>query len=136
MTYEEVVAGAASSYRDQIAESLDADRARLRRARGEVAELEQSVAFLERLLAMGDGGSTNVAAVDMTLHDAMAAVLNETPGHRLRPSELVAEINRRGLYRMRDGRAVEAQQIHARVGHYSHLFAKQDGFIVLRSPES
>jgi hypothetical protein len=32
---------------------------------------------------------------------------------------------------MRDGRPVEAQQIHARVGHYPNLFAKEGTFIKL-----
>jgi hypothetical protein len=32
---------------------------------------------------------------------------------------------------MRDGRPVEAQQIHARVGQYPHLFIREGTFIKL-----
>ena len=42
-------------------------------------------------------------------------------------SELAAQIDHRGLYKMRDGRRVEAQQIHARVGHYPDLFGRDGG---------
>jgi len=33
---------------------------------------------------------------------------------------------------MRDGRKVEAQQIHARVGHYPELFEREGTFIKLK----
>ena len=37
---------------------------------------------------------------------------------------------------MRDGRPVEAQQIHARVGHYGHIFERWGTFIGLRGQGS
>lgn len=49
----------------------------------------------------------------------------------LRAGDLAARINSRRLYRMRDGRPVEAQQIHARVNNYSDLFEKEGTFIRL-----
>lgn len=49
----------------------------------------------------------------------------------MRAVDLAAEIDRRKLYRMRDGRPVEAQQIHARVGNYPHLFTRNGTFIRL-----
>jgi hypothetical protein len=52
----------------------------------------------------------------------------------MRAGDLAAQVNGRGLYRMRDGRPVEAQQIHARVGQYPHVFNKQGTFITLSSP--
>jgi hypothetical protein len=61
----------------------------------------------------------------------MAEVLRSAPAGMLRAGDLAAGIERRRLYRMRDGRPVEAQQIHARVGHYPHLFAKEGTFIRL-----
>ncbi len=67
----------------------------------------------------------------MTLHEAMAEVLRTTHEHMLRAGDLAAEVDRCGLYKMRDGRPVEAQQIHARVGHYQHLFTKVGTFITL-----
>lgn len=69
----------------------------------------------------------------MTLHEAMLAVLRTAPGARMTARELCDQINRRGLYRMRDGRPVEIQQIHARAGNYSHLFVRVGDGIALRS---
>ena len=66
----------------------------------------------------------------MTLHDAMEVVLRDA-AHGMRAGDLASEITRRRLYRMRDGRPVEAQQIHARVGNYPHLFKKVGTFIHL-----
>jgi hypothetical protein len=67
----------------------------------------------------------------MTLHDAMAEVLRGEPGRMLRAGDLAREIERRRLYRMRDGRPVESQQIHARVNHYDEVFTKEGTFIKL-----
>ena len=66
------------------------------------------------------------------LHEAMAEVLRTAPERMMRAGDLAAAIERRGLYRMRDGRPVEAQQIHARVGHYGTLFTKEGTFIKLK----
>jgi hypothetical protein len=65
------------------------------------------------------------------LHDAMIEVLQSTPERMLRAGDLAAEINRRRLYQMRDGRPVEAQQMHAHLGQYPHLFAKEGTYIGL-----
>ena len=62
----------------------------------------------------------------------MTVVINDSHVRMLRASDLASEIDRRGLYRMRDGRPVEAQQIHARVGQYPHLFEKEGTFIKLK----
>jgi hypothetical protein len=43
--------------------------------------------------------------------------------------ELATEVNRRGLYKRRDGRALDAVQIRARAGQYSSLFARREGRI-------
>ena len=67
----------------------------------------------------------------MTLHDAMAAVLERAPGQMMRAGDIAAEIERRGLYRMQNGRPVEAQQIRARVGHYGERLTKEGTFIKL-----
>jgi hypothetical protein len=55
-------------------------------------------------------------------------VLTESPEGKLRAGEIIAEIDRRGLYRMRDGRLPESQQIHARASHYPDLFDKDGSF--------
>lgn len=76
----------------------------------------------------------DVDSQGLTLHEAMAIVLKDAPGGMMRAGDLAAQVNGRGLYRMRDGRPVEAQQIHARVGQYPHVFNKQGTFITLSSP--
>lgn len=67
----------------------------------------------------------------MTLHEAMRQVLEAAPGRRLQARALLDQINRRGLYRMRDGRAVGLQQIHARVANYPQLFVRSGDAIAL-----
>lgn len=62
----------------------------------------------------------------MALHDAMKAVLEASPDWRMPAGELAREIDRRGLYKMRDGRAVESQQIHARANNYDDTFNRND----------
>ncbi|MBN9327309.1 hypothetical protein [Cellulomonas sp. 73-145] len=79
-----------------------------------LAEAETRVASMQFLLSLVDAPAE---AVRTSLHEAMRTVLQSTPGHVMPAVELAREINRRGLYRMRDGRPVEAQQIHARVGN-------------------
>jgi hypothetical protein len=67
----------------------------------------------------------------ITLHEAMREVLQTAPLRMMRAQDLAAEIDRRRLYRMRDGRAVEPQQIHARTGNYPNLFEREGTFIKL-----
>ncbi len=62
----------------------------------------------------------------------MAEVLRMAPQYKMRPVDLATEINRRGLYTMRDGRPIETQQIHARVGNYPDMFERDGAFIRLR----
>jgi hypothetical protein len=64
----------------------------------------------------------------MTLHAAMHKVLKEAAGGKLRAGEIIAEIDRQGLYRMRDGRQPESQQIHARANHYPNMFGKEGSY--------
>jgi hypothetical protein len=119
---------------DELRGDLDHARHLLQRARLQVSELERQVASLESLLMLADDvDASNPEPSGLTLHEAMSAVLKSAPAGMLRAGDLAAEINRQQLYRMRDGRPVEAQQIHARVGHYQHLFAKEGTFIKLHS---
>lgn len=64
----------------------------------------------------------------MTLHAAMYKVLKESPQGKLRAGEIISGIGRQGLYRMRDGRLPESQQIHARASHNPDLFGKDGSF--------
>lgn len=117
--------------------------AALEEARGELRELEQHRAELLalisatetalRLRTAGVGERTRAAASDdrapsspvradqLTLHQAMAVVLRDGP---LTFRQIADEVNRRGLYRKRDGSTVEINQVHARSRNYRHLFEK------------
>lgn len=129
--YRELVAQVAATHVDEISGDLDRARHRLRRARQEVAELETRVLSLEGLLALTTDADPPDVTATMTLHEAMIEVLRASHEQMMRAADLAIEIDRRGLYRMRDGRPVEAQQIHARVGNYPHLFSKVGTFITL-----
>lgn len=60
----------------------------------------------------------------MTLHKAIESVLRENGNQWMMVHELVTEVNRRGLYRKRDGTEVGANQIHARTNNYDSIFEK------------
>jgi BMFP domain-containing protein YqiC len=120
-----------SAHLDEVVADLDHARHNLAHHRTEVAELERRVAHLEGLLALVQLESEDPEqSGGKTLHQAMVEVLRDA-SHGLRAGDLASEINRRRLYRMRDGRPVEAQQIHARVGNYGHLFKKVGTLIEL-----
>lgn len=135
MGYWEDAQAVATAHRHEI----EADVARLRRELSSVerqaAELTTQLDALNALLTLAkeprreDSGQSS--GRNMTLHDAMVEVLRATPMRMGRAVDLAAEVNRRGLYQMKDGRPVEPQQIHARVGRYRHLFEREDTFIKL-----
>jgi hypothetical protein len=133
MVFEAEVRSVVAAHLDEVVADLDHARRDLAHHRREVLELERRVARLEGLLALAEVDSSGVVgdvSDGLTLHEAMVVVLRDA-AHGLRAGDVAAEINRRRLYRMRDGRPVEAQQIHARVGNYGHLFKKAGTFIEL-----
>ncbi len=67
----------------------------------------------------------------MLLHEAIAKVLREKK-NLMTAQELADVINSRKLYRRKDGRDIEPQQISARVSNHPELFARVDGKIRLR----
>ena len=67
----------------------------------------------------------------MTLHGAMEAILREWGPTRI--TKLAEEIDRRGLYKRRDGRPAGAHQVHARVHNYPDSFVRvRPGVVGLR----
>lgn len=135
MDYVSEVEKIVTAHREEIEHDLAQARNAVARSRDEIAEWERRAAALEWLLTqVGDGSAPN--RVDHTLHEAMAVVLQSVPERMMRAGDLAAEIDRRGLYKMRDGRPVESQQIHARVGHYPRLFRKEGTFITLADEPS
>jgi hypothetical protein len=135
MNHQAEIAQVVAANRDELRGDLNQARHALQRARSEALQLERQVASLEALLDLAaEQGTTEPEESGMTLHEAMADVLRSAPEGMLRAGDLAGEIERRRLYRMRDGRPVEAQQIHARVGHYPQLFTKAGTFIKLVDP--
>jgi len=132
MSYIELVRQVAVGRADEIRGDLDAARAALRQGYLQTSEAERRVKSLEFLLELASAEQYEVGSPGLTLHQAMAIVLCNQPGRMLRAGDLAAEIARRGLYRMKDGRPAEAQQIRARTEHYGHLFERQGTFIKLR----
>lgn len=65
----------------------------------------------------------------LTLHEAIAVVLRE--GAKT-SRELADEINRRNLYRRKDGRPLPANQVSARVRAYGCLFERKGKMIFLK----
>lgn len=65
----------------------------------------------------------------LTLHEAIAVVLRE--GAKT-SRELADEINRRNLYRRKDGRPLPANQVSARIRAYGYLFERKERMIFLK----
>ncbi len=64
------------------------------------------------------------------LHYAMEQLLIEV-GAPVNASELAQQVNKRGLYRKRDGSPVAPDQIRARARQYGHVFAQSAGIVSL-----
>lgn len=111
--------------RAEIEQDLTAARRVRDEATKDLAEAERRVISFEFLLSLATD-QTEEPTERMSLHDAMAHVLASVPANRMPAGDLAREINRRGLYKMRDGRPVEPQQIHARVGNYGDRFDRND----------
>jgi hypothetical protein len=117
--------------REMITEALESAHAELAALKSRQAELEDQIAEAESAL-----GSGVVRLKDrhqrLTLHEALAKVLRESGTEWMTARELTDEVNRRGLYRKRDGSALEVNQVHARTNNYDELFEKEGSNIRLR----
>ena len=136
MEYHEEIANVVATRREELKADRDAARRIAESLRTQLAEAERRVQLYEALLAFDPDEAHSLGEVPVghvTLHVAMQMVLKDAPNQMMRPAELAAAIHARGLYRMRDGRAVETQQIHARVGNYENLFERDGTFIKLKS---
>jgi HB1, ASXL, restriction endonuclease HTH domain len=124
--------------------ALDANRAAIEagldEAERELAELQERERELQALIARGratlgeqlDGAPASDEP--RTLHEAIKLVLEEAGNRWMTVRELAEAVNRRGLYRKRDGSSVEANQIHARTRNYEAMFEKDGPRIRLRAP--
>ncbi|MGH2655929.1 MAG: HTH domain-containing protein [Actinomycetota bacterium] len=116
-TRAEVQAALAAAQTDLA--DLDERRRRLQE------EIDAAHAWLGTPEHNGDTGR-------LSLHEAMALVLRENGNQGMRAPELATEINRRDLYRMRNGSPAGAHQIHARVHNYPDMFVRVEGTIRLK----
>lgn len=135
MGYQDEVAKVVAARREELKADLDAAKRTAESLRAQLAEAERRVQSYEALLAFDPDEARSLGEVPVghvTLHVAMQMVLKDAPNQMMRPADLAAAIHARGLYRMRDGRAVETQQIHARVGNYEDLFERAGTFIKLK----
>ena len=120
---------ALSENTDRIREGLQGAEMELRGLLERVASLEETIARAHS--ALGESTTKEVPGM-LTLHRAIDTVLADNVNEWMRAPDLAGDINRRGLYRMRDGRSVEPGQIHARVRNYDDMFERDSGRIRLR----
>lgn len=113
--------------RPEVEAALDRARRELQgldiRRRELLGEIESAEGFLG---LEEDGGDD-----PMTLHEAMVAVLKEWQQSRV--TKLADEIEKRGLYRRKNGKPVDAHQLHSRINRYQDLFVRvSPGVVALR----
>jgi hypothetical protein len=135
MSLEDDLADVVSRQTHELRSRIDRDRRLLEEQRAETAQIERRLAAQEWLLESWADQPPTRQTLPLTAHRAMAEVLRTAPQHKMRPVDLAAEVNRRGLYKMRDGRPLETQQIHARVGNYPDLFERDGAFIKLKTTD-
>jgi hypothetical protein len=116
--------------RSMIREALTKARAELQELEDREAELRRQIAEAE--LALGDTQEAPAGGAQLTLHEALVQVLSERGSQGLTARELADAVNRRRLYRKRDGSSVEVNQVQARVNNYGSLFTKEGTLIRLR----
>ncbi len=133
MGYQDDVRAVVNTWRHEIEADLALARQQQDRAANDLRQAQRQVATLEGLLAYADGEPRvgNEPTGRLTLHEAMRAVLQDAPSRMMRAADIASEVRRRDIYRMQDGRPVEPQQIHARVGHRPDMFTREGIFIKL-----
>jgi hypothetical protein len=98
-------------------------------------EISQKEALIRKARALLEGGTADLSdgasGARLTLHEAMRRVLLEEENAPMAARALADEVNRRDLYKKRDGTPVEINQIHARVNNYPQIFKKGEGGIYL-----
>lgn len=130
--------GALERSRQMIETPLAEARAELETVDARRAELIGQIARAEAILGGGGPPDPRMAATTqpadraLTLHEAIARVLDDHGNEWMTARELTNEVNRRGLYRKRDGSALEVNQVHARTNNYGELFEKNGPRIRLK----
>jgi hypothetical protein len=107
-------------------------RTELEELQARQAKLEGLIARAEAALGMADGEAERDGEGHMTLHAALEQILRENDNRWMTVRELSDEVNRRGLYRKRDGSPVDPNQVHARSKSYEDFFEKSASRVRLR----
>ncbi len=135
MEHSSALAAVRERVRPEVEQAVMRARSELegleRRRRELLGEVERAEAWL----GIDDRGSPstdeNGGAGTMTLHAAMETVLREWGPTRI--TKLAEEIDRRSLYKRRDGKPAGAHQIHARIHNYPDTFERvEPGVVGLR----
>jgi hypothetical protein len=122
---------ALATSRDAIKRALPEAERELAECRAHCAELEESIR-LARLIVSSNPSGEGPALAPTTMHQAMTLILRDHPDGLPAP-EIAREIERRDLYRRRDGKPAGLGQVHARVHNYPKLFVRDSGRIRLRN---
>lgn len=110
--------------------ALEKAQQRLDELNREKVELETMMAGIRAALGYESVPSRPPPA--LKLHEAIREVLLERGNQWTKVTALTDEINRRSLYRKRDGAKVEASQVHARTSNYGEMFEKDGPRVRLR----
>jgi hypothetical protein len=107
-----------------IAQALTRTRSELEALDRRREELVEQIERAEAILGSSGSQPRRNEAGPMTLHAALVRILEDNGNEWVTARELADEVNRRALYRKRDGSAVEVNQVHARTSNYARLFEK------------
>jgi hypothetical protein len=124
----------------RIREWLPGAERRVRRLRHQVDELDLVIRWARGIVE--DAGVTvpwvpaSGPARPLTLHRAMAIVLQSHRNAFMWPRDIAIEVAQRGLYRRRDGMPPATRDVSARASAYPHLFERYAYTIRLRLPSN
>jgi hypothetical protein len=124
--------------RQMIEEALVEARSELETVEARRQELLDQIGQAEAILGGGppappaDAPPAAPEGGQLTLHEALARVLEDAGNEGMTARELTDTVNRRGLYRKRNGSPVEVNQVHARINNYGDLFEKDGPKIRLK----
>ena len=137
MTYQMDLSEISKSHRTEIHAALAQAQSELKTAQANFDRATCRVHFLDYLLhslseervdELEESRGSESGTSKLTLHAAMQQVLLASSTGKLKAAEIITEIERLNLYRMRDGRVPESQQIHARANHYPDMFGKDGAY--------
>lgn len=104
--------------------------------RSRESELLELIQRAEAMLGNASVIATPSPAQPLTLHEALIRILRENGNGWMTVHELAQAVTDRGLYRKRDGSAVEVNQVHARTNNYKSVFEKDGAKVRLREGSS